>query len=86
MTKKTHKVFLSHNSRDKDRIEGIAQWLEKNGIEVWFDKWDVAPGTRWVQELEKGLDDCTNFLIFFGACGMGPWQRAEGGGTTIDNR
>ncbi|MEP7008774.1 MAG: TIR domain-containing protein [Acidobacteriota bacterium] len=39
-------VFLSHQYNDLARVETLARALmEKHGLRVWLDKWQVAPGT-----------------------------------------
>src|SRR4030042_1084441 len=70
-------VFLSHNKKDKAAVEEIAEKLKKNRIKVWYDEWEIRPGTRWQKELEKGLQECNTVLIFFGGSGIGPWHDAE---------
>jgi hypothetical protein len=35
----TFDVFLSHNSKDKDLVERLAEKLKRAGIEPWLDKW-----------------------------------------------
>jgi len=37
-------VFLSHSSADKALATKLAIDLRNNGIDVWFDKWEIAPG------------------------------------------
>jgi hypothetical protein len=34
----TYDVFLSHNSRDKPRVRGLAEDLRAAGLRVWFDE------------------------------------------------
>ncbi|MBN2443117.1 MAG: toll/interleukin-1 receptor domain-containing protein [Spirochaetales bacterium] len=58
MSTTKHKAFLSHNSKDKTRVKTIARWLLENGVEIWYDKWDIAPGKPWINELEKGMKEC----------------------------
>ena len=48
-------TFLSHNSRDKPVVEGLAWSLLDRGIRVWFDKWDLTPGRPWIPEIESAL-------------------------------
>ena len=70
-------VFLSHNSADKPAVEELARRLKAEGLEPWFDKWDLIPGQPWQQALEKALDDSDSVAVFIGPSGFGPWQNEE---------
>ncbi|MCP5049571.1 MAG: TIR domain-containing protein, partial [bacterium] len=37
-------VFLSHNSKDKGLVRGLARKLKKAGLRVWFDGGDIERG------------------------------------------
>lgn len=49
------KVFISHSSKDKPFARRLAIDLEENGIQVWFDEWELEVGDSLIDELEKGL-------------------------------
>jgi len=38
------KAFISHNSKDKSIAQSIGQFLLDQGIDVWFDKWEINAG------------------------------------------
>jgi tetratricopeptide (TPR) repeat protein len=43
-------LFLSHNWNDKPRVEALARSLvEKHGLRVWLDKWEVLSGNLKTQ-------------------------------------
>ena len=52
-------LFLSHNSADKAWTERLAVAVEadRSGppLRVFFDKWDISPGSDIPSELEQGL-------------------------------
>jgi len=52
-------IFLSHNKSDKKWAEKLASDLERNTdgrpVKVFFDKWDIKPGSDIPDELERGL-------------------------------
>jgi hypothetical protein len=75
MTK--YSVFLSHNSDDKPSVEELARRLVKEGIEPWFDKWNLIPGEPWQTAIEEALDKCSTCAVFIGPGGTGPWQNEE---------
>ncbi|MDF1816420.1 MAG: toll/interleukin-1 receptor domain-containing protein [Verrucomicrobiales bacterium] len=70
-------VFLSHNSKDKSFVAEVASSLKKRGIGVWLDQWDLRPGTNWVWELQRIIEECRSAAIFFGGNGLGKWQEKE---------
>jgi len=55
----THDIFLSHNGVDKTWTEKLASDIEAsldgNKLKVFFDKWDIIPGSDVPVELEKAL-------------------------------
>jgi hypothetical protein len=50
-------VFLSHSSKDNDKARRIANSLSNQGIDVWFDEWEIRIGESITQKIEKGLQD-----------------------------
>jgi small GTP-binding protein len=56
-------VFLSHSSLDKVVVQELARRLDKNGIKVWFDEWQIQPGNSIPGAIEKGLEN-SRILIF----------------------
>jgi hypothetical protein len=49
-------VFLSHNSKDKPRVRGLAEELRDAGLRMWFDEWIVKPGDDIYLAVERGLE------------------------------
>jgi hypothetical protein len=37
----THDVFLSHSAEDKAVVRAMAKRLQKDGLQVWRDKWEI---------------------------------------------
>lgn len=60
---KAPKAFLSHSWADKDRVRPLAEQLLANGIDVWFDQWEMGPGDSLVQKINEGLQGCDAFLV-----------------------
>ncbi len=50
-------VFLSHSSNDKDFVERLAGDIEKAGIDVWYDRWEIRVGDSIVGKINAGLKD-----------------------------
>ena len=51
------RVFVSYGHDDYTTFaQSIAQQLEADGHEVWFDAQRIKPGGDWEQYIEDGLD------------------------------
>lgn len=70
-------VFLAHNNQDKKTVEAIAEELRRRGLNPWFDKWNLPPGVRFAEEIERVLPTTKSVAVFVGKRGPGPWQKAE---------
>jgi hypothetical protein len=73
----TFDVFLSHNSRDKPTVERIGDRLKERGLRVWFDKWELRPGSRWQRGLAKAIASSGAVAVLIGEQGLGPWAKLE---------
>ncbi|MFP5273818.1 toll/interleukin-1 receptor domain-containing protein [Coleofasciculus sp.] len=50
------KAFISHSSIDKPFVERLATDLRtREGIDAWYDAWEILPGDRIPDKLEEGL-------------------------------
>ncbi len=56
-------VFLSYASEDKELAENIAQKLQQNGIDTWWDEWCINDGDSLRQKIDEGLTACTHFIV-----------------------
>jgi len=70
-------VFLSHNSKDKPAVRQIAETLRARGLRVWLDEWELPPGRRWQDELEKIIRTVRSSAVLIGKDGLGPWEIPE---------
>jgi TIR domain len=59
----TRDVFISYGGCDREFAYRLAGDLEARGIRVWFAEWDIDYGDDIVEEIQKGLDETTTFLI-----------------------
>ena len=72
------KVYLAHASEDKAMVRPIAEYLMANGIEVWFDEWEIDPGDSLRQKMEEGLDEMTHFMVVLTPASIEkPWVALE---------
>lgn len=53
---KKYDVFISHASEDKeDIVRPLAHALRENGLEVWYDEFELKIGDSLRQKIDKGL-------------------------------
>jgi small GTP-binding protein len=70
-------VFLSYNTKDRERVVVLAEALVNLGIRPWLDVWDLVPGRPWQQELNVALKRINSAVVCVGPSGLGPWQDHE---------
>ena len=72
------KIYLAHASEDKDRVRPLAEYLMANGIDVWFDEWEIEPGDSLRQKMEEGLGAMTHFVVVLTETSITkPWVSKE---------
>jgi DNA-directed RNA polymerase subunit RPC12/RpoP len=59
------KVFLSHNSLDKDYAARLAGALTLAGANVWFDAWSIRPGDSIPSAINEGLSTFATFALLW---------------------
>ncbi len=58
-------VFISYVHEDKPRVDHLHKFLEENGIPVWRDTEDLAPGEDWETTIRNAI--AADSLVFI-AC------------------
>lgn len=58
------KIFLSHNSEDKEAVEAIGTWLTKKGYSVWLDKWCLTAGDSLIEKIGEGIETSDKLVVF----------------------
>ncbi|MDE3102483.1 MAG: toll/interleukin-1 receptor domain-containing protein [Chloroflexota bacterium] len=72
------KVFLSHNKADKEFARSLATALSALGVSVWFDEWEIEPGTSIAGGIEHGLAESDTFvLVWSETANASKWVGAE---------
>lgn len=59
------KIFISHNKADKASARALAVLLVEQGVDVWFDEWELRPGDSIVGGIEEGLSDAGVFVLLW---------------------
>lgn len=57
------KVFISHNKGDKEAARTLAVMLVEQGVDVWFDEWEIRPGDSIAGGIEEGISDADVFVL-----------------------
>jgi WD40 repeat protein len=70
-------VFVSYNRADTPAVERIARRLRGEGLEVFFDRWAVAPGRSWQEDILRAMGEVAACAVFIGREGLGDWAREE---------
>jgi hypothetical protein len=75
---KDPKVFLSYTSDNLDLARRVAEALEANGIDTWWDRWCISPGDSLRQKIDEGISGCTHFLVLLTPQSIvKPWVNQE---------
>lgn len=77
MGTETFDVFLSYNSKDRQEVVHLAELLRSLGLQPWLDTWELLPGRRWQEAIERGLLKSYSVAVLVGSSGIGPWQEPE---------
>ena len=71
-------VYLAHASEDKAVARPLAEGLTRRGIKVWYDNWEIGYGDSLRRRMEKGLGDCTRFVVLLTETSIRkPWVNEE---------
>lgn len=71
-------IFLSHNSANKDTVRALAMLLAGEGINLFFDEWDIRLGDPLMGTIERGLYDADVFIIVWSdAASRSNWVDVE---------
>lgn len=70
-------LFLSYDRADASVVEEIASWLADAGVQVWFDRWELAPGDPWDEQLRQALTHATAIGLCLGRRGASNHQSDE---------
>ena len=72
------KVFISHNKADKEMARLFAIALVEQGVDVWFDEWQIKPGDSIMGGIEHGISDCDVFvLVWSSSASQSNWVGTE---------
>jgi hypothetical protein len=71
-------VFLNHSSKDKTVVRSVAERLRSDGLNVWFDEWEIKPGDSIPAKIEEGLEQSRVLVLCMSANAFGSdWAQLE---------
>ena len=74
----TPHAFLCHASEDKEIARPLAEELRRNGVDTFYDEWEIGPGDSIRQKIDEGIGDCTHFIVLLTPISIEkPWVKAE---------
>jgi hypothetical protein len=56
-------AFLSYAREDASFVLSLAKDLKAEGVNVWLDQLDIAPGRQWDRSVEEALVNCGQMLV-----------------------
>jgi hypothetical protein len=59
------RIFISHSSQDKSFTDRLASDLKQAELYVWYDTWEIEPGTSIVSNINTGLQDSDYLVVVF---------------------
>lgn len=62
MEKRNVKVFVSYSSHNVELARKLTDELMRNGIDVWFDEWEILAGQSIVDTVYQGIRE-SDFLV-----------------------
>lgn len=72
------KVFISYSSADSGFAEKLAKNLENNGLDVWFDKWEIRIGDSIIEKISQGLNQNDYLVVVLSPNSvLSPWVNKE---------
>ncbi len=73
-----YNVFISHRSDDKPWVRTLALNLQKAGLKVFLDEWELVPGDSFIAGLEQGLEiSHSGVLVCTPGAMESDWVRVE---------
>jgi TIR domain len=74
----TPKLYFAHAFENRDIAKPLADRMMRDGIDVWFDEWEIRTGDSLRRKMENGLSGCTHFLVLLTPEAIGkPWVETE---------
>lgn len=71
-------IFISHSTTDNEATRIIADNLRQSGFNIWVDFDSIEDGSRWVREIQNGIDTCDVVVVILSkAARQSEWVEKE---------
>jgi tetratricopeptide (TPR) repeat protein len=77
MSSGTPDLFLSYDRHDNTLVRDLAEQLSVAGVQVWFDQWELVPGSEWESEARRAMEGSAAIGICIGRRGVTQWMWGE---------
>ncbi len=57
------RVFLSYSRNDLNFVQGLAQTLMSNGVDVWWDLSSIQGGDNWTEAIPQAIENCELCIV-----------------------
>ena len=57
------KAFLSYALADREIAREMVDGLSDSGHDIWFDEFELTPGTGWGREIDKALNASRAMIV-----------------------
>ncbi|HPJ85048.1 MAG TPA: toll/interleukin-1 receptor domain-containing protein, partial [Methanothrix sp.] len=74
MSENSYDLFVSYNQQDRKIVEQLASELVDARLRIWFDKWELVPGSAWHSRFEQAITQSTAIGICIGPEGLGDFD------------
>lgn len=59
----TKNIFVSYSRREVGFVDDLVRNLEEKGYTAWLDYRNLVPGTPWLDQIHKGIQDADDILL-----------------------
>ena len=59
---KDYDIFVSYAHRDRQLVQDLAQRLHQQGVRLWYDRWEMAPGDVLRDRISDGITRAKHFM------------------------
>lgn len=77
-TKSSHRIFISHSSKDKPFVRQLVNDLRSRNIDVWVDERELKVGDSIVKGISEGLNEADYLIVVLSkSSASSRWVQAE---------
>lgn len=73
-----HLLFLCHASEDKDFVDWLAERLDAEDVDIWYDRREIRAGDSIVERINDGLASASHVVVVLSQAAIRkPWVSRE---------